>query len=49
VFFGFACPFAYDFLLKRKVRCREDVEHDLGMPVLAEFDACPALLAEVPR
>jgi succinoglycan biosynthesis transport protein ExoP len=48
MFFGLAGPFAYDFLLKRKVRCREDVEHDLGMPVLAEFDTCPALLAEAP-
>jgi succinoglycan biosynthesis transport protein ExoP len=48
LFFGLAGPFAYDFLLKRKVRCRQDVEHDLGMPVLAEFDTCPALLAEAP-
>jgi polysaccharide biosynthesis transport protein len=41
-FFGFAGPFAYDFLLHRRVRCRDDVERDLGMPVLAEFNKIPS-------
>ncbi len=47
-FFGFAGPFAYDFLLQRRVRCRDDIERDLGMPVLAEFNKLP-LMAEGSR
>jgi len=33
---GIVGPFAYE-LTHRRVRCRDDVERDLGMPVLTEF------------
>lgn len=33
---GLAVPFAYE-LVNRRVRCRDDVERDLGMPVLIEL------------
>jgi uncharacterized protein involved in exopolysaccharide biosynthesis len=39
-------PMAYELVLNRRVRCRDDIERDLGVPVLIEFDAVPAL---VPR
>jgi len=32
-------------ILNRRVRCRDDLERDLGIPVLAEFAAVPALEA----
>jgi len=35
---GIVGPFAYE-LTHRRVRCRDDVERDLGMPVLTEFHA----------
>jgi protein tyrosine kinase modulator len=35
---GILGPFAYE-LTHRRVRCRDDVERDLGMPVLTEFQA----------
>jgi uncharacterized protein involved in exopolysaccharide biosynthesis len=35
---GIAAPFAFE-LLHRRVRCRDDVERDFGIPVLAEFEA----------
>jgi polysaccharide biosynthesis transport protein len=40
---GLLGPMAYELVLNRRVRCRDDVERDLGVPVLAEFDAVPAL------
>ncbi len=33
---GVACPFMFE-LLHRRVRCRDDVERDFGIPVLTEF------------
>ncbi|MGD9842288.1 MAG: GumC family protein [Steroidobacteraceae bacterium] len=38
--FGLVIPFVLE-LLNRKVRCRDDIERELGIPVLAEFDAIP--------
>ncbi len=39
-FFGLFLPLAYE-LLNRRVRCRDDIERDSGVPVLAEFGAMP--------
>jgi uncharacterized protein involved in exopolysaccharide biosynthesis len=39
---GLAGPFAYE-LLHRRVRCRDDVERDLGIPVLIEFGQAPRM------
>jgi polysaccharide biosynthesis transport protein len=36
---GFAAPFAYELVLNRRVRCRDDFERGFGVPVLSEFDA----------
>jgi uncharacterized protein involved in exopolysaccharide biosynthesis len=38
---GILCPFAYE-LLHRRVRCRDDVERDFGIPILTEFQAVAA-------
>lgn len=42
---GLLGPMAYELVLNRRVRCRDDLERDLGIPVLAEFDAVHALAA----
>jgi len=39
IFLGLALPAAYEILLKRRIRCRDDFERDLRLPVLAEFGA----------
>jgi polysaccharide biosynthesis transport protein len=31
-------PLGYELLFNRRLRCREDVEREFGIPVLAEFD-----------
>jgi uncharacterized protein involved in exopolysaccharide biosynthesis len=36
---GIAAPFAYELVLNRRVRCRDDFERGFGVPVLSEFDA----------
>ena len=36
-------PLAYELILNRRVRCRDDIERDLNLVVLAEFDPLPAL------
>lgn len=41
---GLAVPFALE-LLRRRVRCRDDIEREHGIPVLAEFGPMPAPLA----
>jgi polysaccharide biosynthesis transport protein len=38
VLFGIIGPLAYETLFNRRLRCRDDVERDFGIPVLAEFD-----------
>jgi polysaccharide biosynthesis transport protein len=35
---GLLAPLAYEIWFKRRVRCRDDVELDFGMPVLAVLD-----------
>jgi uncharacterized protein involved in exopolysaccharide biosynthesis len=39
---GIAIPFARE-LAGRRVRCRDDLERDHGVPVLVEFDPMPAI------
>jgi uncharacterized protein involved in exopolysaccharide biosynthesis len=39
---GIAVPFARE-LAGRRVRCRDDLERDHGVPVLVEFDPMPAI------
>jgi len=41
---GLGGPFAFE-LLNRRIRCRDDVERNLGIPVLIEFLAIPAATA----
>ena len=36
---GLGAPFAYELLVNRRVRCRDDYERAFGLPVLIEFDA----------
>ena len=36
---GLAAPFAYELVLNRRVRCRDDFERGFGVHVLTEFDA----------
>jgi len=38
---GLMGPFMYE-MLNRRVRCRDDVERDLGLPILTEFRALPS-------
>jgi polysaccharide biosynthesis transport protein len=40
---GLAMPFAYEILLNRRLRCRDDFENSFGIPVLAEFNSLPRL------
>ena len=35
---GVAVPLAYELLLDRRIRCRDDFERDFDLPVLMEFD-----------
>lgn len=42
---GVAGPMAYELLVNRRVRCREDIERTFGIPVLAQFDAISAATA----
>jgi uncharacterized protein involved in exopolysaccharide biosynthesis len=39
---GMAGPLAYELLVNRRLRCRDDLERDFGIPVLAEFGAIQA-------
>jgi polysaccharide biosynthesis transport protein len=39
---GVGVPFLYELLLNRRLRCRDDIERSLGIPVLAHFDAIPS-------
>jgi succinoglycan biosynthesis transport protein ExoP len=39
---GLAGPICYELLFNRRLHCRDDIERDLGLPVLAEFDRLPA-------
>jgi polysaccharide biosynthesis transport protein len=39
---GLALPFGYELFLNRRVRCRDDIERDLGMDVLVELHSAVA-------
>lgn len=39
---GLTLPIAYELLISRRVRCRDDFERDFSVPVLIEFDPIPA-------
>jgi uncharacterized protein involved in exopolysaccharide biosynthesis len=42
LFLGLALPVAYELLVNRRIRCRDDFERDMAIPVLMEFDPIPA-------
>jgi uncharacterized protein involved in exopolysaccharide biosynthesis len=42
LFLGLVGPLGYGFLLNRRIRCRDDIERDYGIPVLVEFQEFPA-------
>jgi uncharacterized protein involved in exopolysaccharide biosynthesis len=41
--FGLMLPLCYELLLNRRLRCRDDIEREFGIPVLAQFGTLPAL------
>jgi succinoglycan biosynthesis transport protein ExoP len=41
--FGVAGPAGFELLFNRRLHCRDDIERELGLPVLAEFDRIAAL------
>jgi uncharacterized protein involved in exopolysaccharide biosynthesis len=43
LFFGLIAPLGYELLLNRRLRCRDDIEREFGIPVLAQFQDAPAL------
>lgn len=38
---AFGLPFAYELLVNRRLRCRDDLERHFGIPVLAQFGPLP--------
>jgi len=40
IFMGLALPLVYGFV-NRRIRCRDDIERDFGIPVIAEFGEIP--------
>jgi polysaccharide biosynthesis transport protein len=38
-----AVPFGYELLLNRRIRCRDDLERNFGIPVLAQLGPMPSL------
>ncbi len=40
---GLALPLAYELLFNRRLRCRDDIEREFGIPVLAQFGAITAV------
>ncbi|MGC1521506.1 MAG: Wzz/FepE/Etk N-terminal domain-containing protein [Steroidobacteraceae bacterium] len=42
IFLGLALPLAYELVINRRVRCRDDFERGFAIPVLMEFDGIPA-------
>ena len=41
---GIGAPLAYGLFIARRLRCRDDVERDFGIAVLAQFEAVPHLV-----
>jgi succinoglycan biosynthesis transport protein ExoP len=42
--FGLLGPLFYELWFNRRLHCRDDIERDLGLPVLAELDRIPGQL-----
>jgi succinoglycan biosynthesis transport protein ExoP len=42
---GVGAPLAYGLFVARRLRCRDDVERDFGIAVLAQLEAVPALVS----
>jgi uncharacterized protein involved in exopolysaccharide biosynthesis len=42
LFVGLLAPLTYEMAFDRRIRCRDDLERDFGMPVLAEFEGWTA-------
>ncbi len=40
---GFLVPLAYELFIDRRLRCRDDMEREFGITVLAQLDEVPAL------
>jgi len=40
---GLIAPLSYELLVNRRIRCRDDVERALGIPVIGEFSFTPTL------
>lgn len=40
---GIVAPLAYEYFYDRRVRCRDDIERDFGIAVLAQFNRVPEL------
>jgi uncharacterized protein involved in exopolysaccharide biosynthesis len=40
---GVFAPLGYEFFFDRRLRCRDDMEREFNIPVLAQLDAVPAL------
>jgi succinoglycan biosynthesis transport protein ExoP len=40
---GVVAPLSYEMFLDRRLRCRDDMEREFGITVLAQLDAVPAL------
>jgi uncharacterized protein involved in exopolysaccharide biosynthesis len=41
IMLGLSLPVAYELLINRRIRCRDDFERDFAVPVLIEFDPIP--------
>jgi succinoglycan biosynthesis transport protein ExoP len=41
IFLGLALPIAYELVVNRRIRCRDDFERHFAVPVLMELDAIP--------
>jgi len=40
---GLIAPLLYELLVNRRIRCRDDFERDMQLPVLMEFDGIVAV------
>ena len=43
ILLGVLGPLLYELFFNRRLRCRDDMERDFGLPVLAEFDRIASL------
>jgi succinoglycan biosynthesis transport protein ExoP len=41
---GVGGPLAYGWIIARRLRCRDDVERDFGIAVLAQLQVVPTLM-----